>query len=101
MSAPEASMARLISSLLRYFPVPTIRRERKLRPAIVSRVSVVASVREAVLVIMIQVAKRFLKITALSLSSSDEVHQFNGVSVGKSSVSQVRPPNDLTVELHD
>ena len=39
ISAPDASMARTISSLLRYFPVPTMRRERKLRPPMVSGAS--------------------------------------------------------------
>src|SRR5580692_968811 len=36
MSAPEAAWARRISSKLRYFPVPTIKRELKARPAITS-----------------------------------------------------------------
>src|SRR4029453_19219669 len=31
-SAPDASMARTISALLRYFPVPTSKRDRKDRP---------------------------------------------------------------------
>src|SRR5690606_35094401 len=35
-SAPEASMASIISSLLRYLPVPTISRDRKVLPAISS-----------------------------------------------------------------
>src|ERR1700730_1133611 len=34
MSAPEAACARAISCKLRYFPVPTISRERNPRPAI-------------------------------------------------------------------
>src|SRR6266700_7329486 len=33
MSAPEAAWARAISGKLRYFPVPTMRRERNARPA--------------------------------------------------------------------
>src|ERR1700732_4182490 len=36
MSAPEAAWARAISWKLRYFPVPTMRRERKARPTITS-----------------------------------------------------------------
>src|SRR6202041_3656232 len=36
ISAPEAEWARRISSKLRYFPVPTIKRELKARPAITS-----------------------------------------------------------------
>src|SRR6266478_137241 len=35
MSAPEAACARAISWKLRYFPVPTMRRERNSRPAII------------------------------------------------------------------
>src|SRR6187431_834800 len=35
MSAPEASWQRCISWKLRYFPVPTINRERNSRPAII------------------------------------------------------------------
>ncbi len=42
-SAPAASMARTISSLLRYLPVPTISRERSSRPAITNGVSVPCS----------------------------------------------------------
>ena len=34
ISVPEASWAATISSMLRYFPVPTIRRERMRLPAI-------------------------------------------------------------------
>src|SRR5882762_8628471 len=36
MSAPEAACARAISWKLRYFPVPTIRRDLKARPAMTS-----------------------------------------------------------------
>ena len=35
ISAPDASMAAAVSSKLLYLPVPTTRRERKLRPATV------------------------------------------------------------------
>src|SRR5258708_39951985 len=36
ISAPEAAWARAISVKLRYLPVPTIKRDRKARPAITS-----------------------------------------------------------------
>src|SRR5258707_12651375 len=36
ISAPEAACARAISGKLRYLPVPTIKRDRKARPAITS-----------------------------------------------------------------
>ena len=43
MSAPDAAWARAISWKLRYLPVPTIRRERKARPAITSSSAMVSS----------------------------------------------------------
>src|SRR6266542_923721 len=41
ISAPEASIASRISSIVRYLPVPTMRRERNSRPAIVSGSSII------------------------------------------------------------
>ncbi len=38
-SAPEAAIASVISGLVRYFPVPTMRRERKVWPPMVRGVS--------------------------------------------------------------
>src|SRR5690242_2879852 len=48
MSAPEAACARAISWKLRYFPVPTIRRDWNPRPAMTSRSDMGVSSREIV-----------------------------------------------------
>ena len=41
ISAPEASIASRISSIVRYLPVPTISRERNSRPAMISGSSII------------------------------------------------------------
>src|SRR5690242_4580683 len=80
-SAPEASMARCIVSASGYFPVPTSRRDWKVRPAIMNGVS-----RSAPPALVIS-------------SASDEVHQLDRVARGHAHLAQAGAANDLPVVL--
>src|SRR2546426_8723216 len=85
MSAPEASIARTIVSLSRYFPVPTMRRDWNVRPPMVSGVSCAGS-------------------TAVVMRSpaSHEVHQLDRVALRHPHVPQRRAAHDAAVVLdHD
>src|SRR3989449_7000942 len=82
MSAPEASIARPIVSLPRYFPVPTMRRDWNVRPPMVSGVSCAGS-------------------TAVVMRSpaSHEVHQLDRVALRHPHVPQRRAAHDAAVVL--
>src|ERR1041385_3101538 len=82
-SAPDASMARSISSLERYLPVPTSRREWNTRPPIVRGMSFTTS-------------------TAVVIGSpaSHEMHQLHGVARSDAHVAQRRAAHDVAVVLH-
>src|SRR2546425_12190898 len=82
MSAPEASIARTIVSLSRYFPVPTMRRDWNVRPPMVSGVSCAGS-------------------TAVVMRSpaSHEVHQLDRVALRHPHVPQRRAAHDAAVVL--
>src|SRR2546422_5117210 len=85
MSAPEASIARPIVSLSRYFPVPTRRRDWNVRPPMVSGLSCASS-------------------TAVVMRSpaSHEVHQLDRVALRHAHVPQRRAAHDAAVLLdHD
>src|SRR2546422_7944973 len=85
MSAPEASIARTIVSLSRYFPVPTRRRDWNVRPPMVSGLSCASS-------------------TAFVRRSpaSHEVHQLDRVALRHPHVPQRRAAHDAAVVLdHD
>src|SRR5437660_12866517 len=83
-AAPEASMARSISALERYVPVPTSRREWNTRPPMVRGMSFTTS-------------------TAVVIGSpaSHEMHQLDGVARGDAHVAQRGPAYDAAVVLDD
>src|SRR5437667_219338 len=83
ISAPDASMARTIVSLSRYLPVPTMRREWKVRPPMVNGVS--RSVSTAV---------------AIGSPPSHEMHQLDRVPRSYSDLAQRGPADDGAVVLH-
>src|SRR5215210_6814202 len=104
-SAPDAPMARDMTPWSRYLPVPTMRRERKLRPPMV-RGSSVPIRAESVLVMscpsLSQSRRSVRKITAGEVSSSSyEVHQLDGISRGEGGLLQLSSTYDLAVELDD
>ena len=72
MSAPEASCACAITACDEYLPVPTISRDRNVRPAMVKGVSVMSPVSHG---------------RAIALSAADEIHDLDlspsPTSVGK------------------
>src|SRR4026209_1624857 len=83
-SAPEASMADTISSLLRYLPGPTNSRDRKALPAMTSGWSSTVSV----------------PLTTSRMSApSDEMHHLDGVSVPHRCLRELGAPDDVPVEL--
>src|SRR2546430_17123799 len=83
MSAPEASIARPIVSLSRYFPVPTMRRDWNVRPPMVSGTSCTSS-------------------TAVVMRSpaSHEVHQLDRVALHHPHFPERRAAHDAAVVLH-
>src|SRR4051812_12303627 len=104
ISAPDASIAWAMTPWSRYLPVPTIRRDRKLRPAMVRGSSMVGA--ESVLVMSIP---SFVSESEFSRkdnsewgsSSSYEVHQLDGVSSSERGLLQLSSTDDLAVKLHD
>src|SRR5689334_24900788 len=87
ISAPDASIARTISSFERYLPVPTIRRDRNARPAISSGASSAGSTADTV---------------PVTSTSPDEVHQLYGITGRQRGLAQPGSPNDEAVVLdHD
>src|SRR5690348_9730345 len=83
ISAPEASMARTMVSLSRYFPVPTIRRDWNVRPPILKGVS--RSVSTAVVI---------------ASTPSDEVHQLDRIPFGDGHAGETGASHDGAVVLH-
>src|SRR5690242_10351760 len=83
-SAPDASMARIISSLERYLPVPTSRREWNTRPPMVSGMSFTTSTA-----------------VVIGSPSAHEMHQLDRVTLGDAHIAQRRPAHDAAVVLDD
>src|SRR5439155_15167430 len=79
-AAPDASMARSISSLERYLPVPTSRREWNTRPPMVRGMSFTTS-----------------RAVVIGSPTSHEVHQLHGVARGDAHVAQRGPAHDVAV----
>src|SRR5690348_2030186 len=82
-SAPDASMARIISSLERYLPVPTSRRERNTRPPMVRGTSVTT-----------------YAAVVIGSPPTDGVHQLDGGARGVADVAQGGPAHDAAIVLH-
>src|SRR5258708_9424982 len=82
-SAPEASSARIISSVERYLPVPTSRREWNTRPPMVRGMSFTTS-----------------RAVVMGSPSSYEMHQLDGIARGDAHLAQRRPAHDAAVLLH-
>src|SRR5258708_14636300 len=76
-SAPEASSARIISSVERYLPVPTSRREWNTRPPMVRGMSFTTS-----------------RAVVIGSPSSYEMHQLDGIARGDAHLAQRRPAHD-------
>src|SRR6266516_2594643 len=83
ISAPDASIARCIVSLSRYFPVPTRRREWTVRPAMVSGVSRTTST-----------------VVVIRSPASHEMHQLDRVARGDLHLAERRAAHDRAVVLH-
>src|SRR5258708_33482459 len=81
-SAPEASSARIISSVERYLPVPTSRREWNTRPPMVRGMSFTTS-----------------RAVVMGSPSSYEMHQLDGIARGDAHLAQRRPAHDAAVLL--
>src|SRR5712692_11813897 len=82
-SAPDASSARIISSLERYLPVPTSRREWNTRPPMVRGMSFTTS-----------------RAAVIESPSSHEMHQLDGVARGDAHLAQRGTAHDAAVVLH-
>src|SRR3989454_463331 len=84
ISAPDASIARAIVSLSRYFPVPTMRREWNERPPMVNGVSRIVSIA-----------------VVMRSTPSHEMHQLDRVARPDGHCPERRTPHDRAVVLHD
>src|SRR5438034_11110492 len=83
ISQPEAASAALVSSALRYLPVPSINRERKLRPPISSGSSEVWTMGVSVSTLMrlpllhVQLAAGVAELAGLLLQAGSEGIRFD------------------------
>src|SRR2546428_6747151 len=84
MSAPDASSARTIVSVSRYFPVPTMRRDWNVRPPVARG----ASGARSTAVVMVSPA-------------SHEVHQLDRVARGHADLGERGAAHDAAVVLDD
>src|SRR5437667_8449670 len=84
ISAPDASIARAIVSLSRYFPVPTMRRDWNERPPMVKGMSRIVS-----------------RAVVMRSTPSDEMHQLDCVARLDRHHAERRTPHDRAVVLHD
>src|SRR5882672_2993535 len=83
-SAPDAAIACVIVSLSRYFPVPTIKRERNVRPPMVNGVSF-----------------RTSSAVVMGSAASHEMHELDGVPRGDVHRRECRPAHDRPIVFHD
>src|SRR5258708_15332242 len=81
-SAPEASSARIISSVERYLPVPTSRRELNTRPPMVRGMSFTSS-----------------RAVVIGSPSSYEMHQLDGIARCHAHLAQRLPAHDAAGSL--
>src|SRR2546425_6222064 len=84
ISAPDASIARVIVSLSGYLPVPTMSRDWNVRPPMVRSVSRTRS-----------------SAVVIASPAADEVHQLDRVAGPDAHVAQRRAPHDGAVVFHD
>src|SRR6266853_1820741 len=83
MSAPDAEIACVIVSLSRYFPVPTIKRDRNVRPPMVSGMSF-----------------RTASAVVIASSASHEMHELDRIARRHAHRGEGGPAHDRAIVLH-